>query len=70
MNNKEENFLLSGFRPRIRPLGDVLIAVVTKTKAILSCNVAQAAYYLYCCKKDSGNIPLLCNSDRVLSLLV
>jgi hypothetical protein len=34
VNNKEENFLLSGFRPRIRP-GDVSTVGVTLIKAIL-----------------------------------
>ncbi len=35
VNNKKENFLLSGFRPRIRPLGDVSTVGVTLIKAIL-----------------------------------
>ncbi len=35
VNNKEENILLSGFRPRIRPLGDVSTAGATLIKLIL-----------------------------------
>jgi hypothetical protein len=35
VNTKEENFLFSGFRPRIRPLGDVSTIGVTLIKAIL-----------------------------------